>query len=443
MIQAPAGASTNPRREAAPGRLLLVAHHFPPSFAVGAFRPRRMAIHLERLGWEVAVLAAREMYLNDVDPAVCRGLERVRVYRTHALNVRSWLRRIRSRRAGAAPSVNGPTSKVAGGTSTHTLGLWLATRLEIPDAWWGWIPVALVVGSFLPRPDVILTTAPAFSNFLVAAALSIRFRAPLVLDYRDPWNPLERRPDLPSWRRRLDAALERWCAARAAEIVVTTPGLAREVGRVTNRPVQVVTNACEPERAQRVVARVFDGPTLVYAGGLYGDRTLDPLLDALSSLRDAGRIGPEQLQILYMGRTSDAARRSSDARGLEAFVRVEGNRPNEEALAATAGASCNLTIVGAEHAQLVPAKIFEHLVAGRPMLVITPPGSDTEDVLRAVPWARCIAPDDGAAMEQALLEVASGDQGSPSARIPEYLTAEATVATLHRILNEARRRGAR
>ena len=144
-------------------------------------------------------------------------------------------------------------------------------------------------------------------------------------------------------------------------------------------------------------------PILLYAGGLYGSRTLAPVLDAFAALRDRGQLTPDRLTLHYMGRSADAARAQTAARGLEAFVTIEGVRPNRESLAASLGAACNLTLVGEDHVRQIPAKVFEHVAACRPMLVIGPRGSDTEALLEPIPWARCVLHDDAPAVYMANL----------------------------------------
>jgi hypothetical protein len=135
-----------------------------------------------------------------------------------------------------------------------------------------------------------------------------------------------------------------------------------------------------------------------------------------------------------MGRSAATATEAISSRGLQEFCRIEGTRPNREALAATLGASCNLSIVGAEHLRQVQAKTFEHIASGRPMLSVTQPGSDTEALLREIPSARCVSPDDARGLEKVFLEVAEAGLEPHSGGVPRHLTAEATMEKLHRVI---------
>jgi glycosyltransferase involved in cell wall biosynthesis len=289
---------------------------------------------------------------------------------------------------------------------------------------------------------VVVTTIPVATSALVATALAARFGAGLVLDYRDPWNGEAPPDDWPAWRVRLETRLEAWCLRRASATIATTPGIAASLRARSGRDVHVVPNCCEPERFDGVEPRRFERPTLVYAGGLYGDRTLEPVLAALARLRDAGHLGPRDLGLHYMGRTPEVAERSAADAGVSEFLSVEGVRPTREALAATLGAAANLSIVGDSHARQVPAKLFEHMAAGRRMLVIAPDPSDARDVVARVPSARCVTRDDGPGLEAALLEIAGAGAAGANAEIPDAFTLETTMAALDRVLRGAAARPA-
>src|SRR5260370_42568550 len=52
-------------------KVLLVAPEFPPSNTAGAHRPRLLAKHLPRYGWQPRVLGVRvDLYEGSLDPAL-------------------------------------------------------------------------------------------------------------------------------------------------------------------------------------------------------------------------------------------------------------------------------------------------------------------------------------------------------------------------------------
>ncbi len=408
-----------------------------------------MAIHLERLGWEVEVLAAKPRYQVTLDDALSAGLDAVTVHRTHSIEPRGWLGgpSLPSRPApGSSPASPAsvpplpPTTVVPGepghgpGKWVRSLAAWLGVRLEIPDSRVGWVPVAAWVGSRLPRPDVVLTTIPWWSSALAASWIAGRFGAPLVIDYRDPWQVEDAPAEWPAWRRGLERSLENGCLRRSAALVATTPSIAADLAERFSGPIHVITNASDPERYVGVSPRAFDVPSLVYAGGLYSDRNLDPIFEGFARLERAGRITPQDLQLVYMGATSDSAVASAARHGASAFLVDEGARPMQHALAATLGAACNLSIVGASHVRQVPGKLFEHIGARRPLLCIAPEASEAAALLRPVPTAHCVAAGDAEGIDSALLEVSRRASASESAEIPAAFTAEETMAALDRAL---------
>src|SRR6185369_9390838 len=81
------------------------------------------------------------------------------------------------------------------------------------------------------EPDLVFSTSPPHSAHLVGVALRGLFRAPLVVDFRDPWigNPF--RAYASERGRRLDAALERRVVGEAAQVILNTAALERAFRR--------------------------------------------------------------------------------------------------------------------------------------------------------------------------------------------------------------------
>lgn len=392
-------------------RLLFVSHHFPPDTTIGSKRCRRIAAALSERRWDVEVLAAREPYMDGNDPALMTGLEAVSIVRSHAVNPRSWARTAgrtatdamelftserphKTDEIAAREGVSSGTSSVSrdgakggeakGGEAMRGAArsvamklvgpwLWAMKQLEVPDRYVGWCLPAIAAGVQLPKPDVILVTVPWFSNLLVGAALARYFGRPMVCDYRDPWNPRERRADLSPWRVELEHAMEQWSLQPVTQVTTTTPGLADELRAVTNAPVSVVFNAAEPGDFLNATPLPYDKPTLLYTGGLYGGRKIEPLLDAMQR--------EPRFNLHYMGSCDGPTRAAVRARSLTDRCTIDGSQPFATAAAAMLGATANVCIVGPEHVRQIPGKLFEQLACGRPLLLLGPPGSDAERVV--------------------------------------------------------------
>ena len=394
-------------------RLLFVSHHFPPDTSIGSKRSHRIAAQMAARGWQVDVLCAHQLYQDGYDASLMAGLESVNIVRTHELNPRAWARWARDKARGgdgtdteptmATGSANRPSADIPSedipSADARLRGLMADARgvlsggvadwLEFPDQWGGWLAPAIAAAEGLPRPDVVLATIPIATSALVATALAARFDVPLVLDYRDPWNAAERRDHLPPARRQLETRLEALCHSRATALVTVTPGLVDEIGGQVGRHVHLVPNACEPERLVGITPRSFAQPTMVYAGGLYGGRSVSPLLAGLARLRKAGVRNNAPLGLLVMGAENAHVAREAEALGIGDLVEVLPRQTHAVAMAAALGAAANLLVVAPVHKLQVPAKVFEHIAAGRPIFALSPEGADVDRVLADHPAARC------------------------------------------------------
>ncbi|GEM_PF-1986056 len=446
----------------APPRLLFVSHHFPPDISIGSKRSHRIASQMRARGWNVDVLCGELIYQDGIDERLMDRLDGVNIVRTHEFNPRAWARYVRDQLSGSpsaatpekprkdgakatTPSTGAENPGSANGSFAASLRTWasfgLQNLIEIPDEWGGWLAPALAAAERMPRPDVVLATFPIATSVLVATAIATRYGVPLVLDYRDPWNAAKRRSHLPDARRQLEARIEAACHRRATALVTVTPGLAEEIGAQVGRHVHLVTNACEPERLAAIEPRAFDVPTIVYAGALYGGRSVTPILDSFARLQAAGKLSPKNLRMLVMGPDSGTVVGEAAARGVSEFCDVQPPQPHHVALSAMLGAAANILVVAPEHRLQVPAKVFEQMATGRPILCLAEATADARRILDANPRAFAAESDDAASVDAAVLDVVATTSDSSlsdgAAAIPAAYTVDATMGRLDRILRRA------
>ncbi|MCO4763340.1 MAG: glycosyltransferase [Myxococcales bacterium] len=443
-------------------RLLIVSHNFAPDISIGARRVHRIATQMKARGWQVDVLCTRRVYQQGWNPKLAVGLDGMKIIRTHALEPRAWARLVRDRVLGrldarptpktaASPTDSdvsnshfaGAPTKLAkqliDGLRTVASGL-MVNYVEFPDEVGGWIPLALLNSVRFKRPDVVIASMPWHSSAVIGAALATRFDSGLVLDYRDPWHAAVRKPSLPAYRRRLETQLEGICLQRADELVTVTAGLVKEIGGQCGRPFHLIPNASEPEKFAGIEPREFKRPTIVYAGGLYGGRTVTPFLESLARLHRAGELDKHPIGLLVMGTDNAHVVREAADLGIADYVEVLPRQTHQVAMAAALGAAANTLMVAPVHIRQVPAKVFEHIAAGRPILALSPAGADVDQVLGDHPAARCMRPTDGAAIDTALKDLASGAwQGT--AEIPSAYTVKTTMDNLNAVLHKAARFG--
>lgn len=238
---------------------------------------------------------------------------------------------------------------------------------------------ALVGAVRLPRPDVIVATSPQLLCAAAGALLSLRFRAPLVMEVRDLWpeslvavgasakaSPLVRGLE----------GLARGLYGRAAHIVTVTDAQRAAIiaGGIAAESVSVIPNGVDREffdagSAVREAAPPNGGGPFVvtYIGTLGMAHRLETLLDAAAEFRGDSTV---RFRIVGEGARRGALERHAGERRLD-NVEFTGERPRGEVprWIAESGACAILLRKNEVFRTVVPSKMLEIMAVGRPLLL--------------------------------------------------------------------------
>jgi glycosyltransferase involved in cell wall biosynthesis len=350
-------------------RVLLVAFQFPPmSGTSGIQRTLRFAQHLGEYGWEPVVLTANpRAYPMVSDDQLADIPADMPVSRAFALDSAQQLSI-----AGRYPNI-----------------------LAMPDRWISWWLGAVPSGLALVRryrPRVIWSTYPIATAHVIALTLSRLTGIPWVADFRDSMTEAEypRDPSTRKWFQRI----ERKTLENCSRAVFTAPGAIRMYcARYPSIPPDrfaLIENgydegsfaATEPAGGNRRSDR--RRLKLVHSGVIYPtERDPRQFFAALAALRDAGRIGAETVRVILRapGHESYLAELIA-AHGIADLVELAPAIPYRDALAEMLDSDGLLVLQGADCNHQIPAKVYEYLRAGRPILGLTDPQGDTAGVLR-------------------------------------------------------------
>lgn len=373
-------------------RLLAIAYHFPPiQGSSGVLRTLAFARYLEDHDWNTTILT--------VSP---------RAYEAS-----------RPENAELVPSTIEVLRVPAFDTMRH---LSVAGRhlrwMALPDRWQSWIPGAIWKGLASirrRRPAAIFSTFPIASAHVIGLVLARLSGLPWVADFRDPMDQITYPPD-PAVRRSF-----RWIEERvfryASRILVTTPGTAlyykQRYGEALGSKIRVITNGFDPEAfppdfsTSHPQTAAVDAPstlTLLHSGILYpADRDPEPFLRALANLRQAGDRGYLNLRVVFRG-SSYGSRYGALVRelGLEDVVSFPESLPYHEATREMLSADALLVFQAENCNSQIPAKAYEYLYAGRPIIGITDPAGDTGQLLLRMGVTSIAKLEDQSAIEQVL-----------------------------------------
>lgn len=427
--------------------VLVVAYYFPPIGGGGVSRTLKLVRGLAAAGhrpWVLTVDDAAWVH----DPSLLAEVPaRARVLR---LANPDWGRVAASRRT-ARPAGAGS------GPAPGRLRRWL-----VPDLNVGWSALAAPVAALLAATrsvDVVYTTCPPYSAHAPGAAARA-CGVPWVADFRDAWVDCPTRVDLPSWRRRVERALEAAVLRRADRVVFASEAArAHALARVPDLHArsETVHTGFDAGEFPDALASTPPPPRpggrrrleLVHAGTVLVNHmgpTFDALLEALRGWIAREPEVARTLRLAFVG-GEEALRPRIAARGLGDVVRVEPavSRRALGARLVRAHACLALAAPGRFGADPVPGKTFDAAGAGRPLLVVAGEGGFAA-LVRRLGLGEVVAPGDAEGLVRVLdawrRRVRAGRSlPAPPARSRRALSAETAVARLRAAIEAAGRAG--
>jgi glycosyltransferase involved in cell wall biosynthesis len=356
--------------------VLLISYYFPPDNAVGGLRPSRFHKYLNELGYTCETITASPQ--PEPAPGVIH--------------------------------VPDPTSAMWGGNQTQS-----------------WSAVAqaerLIRKFFLPgqpgiswchldrgQKVVVFSTYPPISAHLAGLQAVRGNPAPWIADFRDP---LSAEPTLHSIKRIPRFAffqVERATVARSAAVIAnvdSTAALFRSHHPSAADKVHVIPNGFDP--ARQPIALPVSGlrKAVVHAGSLYADRNANLALESIARLRERGHQEALNTVIRLVGQVSSSSGLDEslhEKASREGWLEMKAAVPGHEAERLTCGAD-GLLLLQPQSKLQVPAKLFEYISIGRPILAIAPRDSAIEAILSraGIPYV-CLHPEDDPEVRDAKLE---------------------------------------
>jgi glycosyltransferase involved in cell wall biosynthesis len=397
-------------------KLLVVTYHFPPSAASGAFRLLGFVRHLPRFGWRTIVVAPPRLPYEPTDEALL----------------------------GRVP----PETIVY---STRYPDGWLSKPVRRFFPFGVWLPLAAwrcFQAMRHHRPDAVLTSGPPHTVHLLGRHLRRLGGLPWVADFRDPWvagNAPNMRGIVAPWESRAEQRV----LDEADGIVLNSPGarelLARAYPEHVSKMVSI-TNGYDPENFVAHTVRPASGRVLevVHTGEIYASRSPGPFLEAVDRLNSAALAG-RSIRVRFIGKIGSRHLRDEIEehirRGLSAVVSLEEPVPYLQSTRAIAQADLLLLLDSPGRRAGVPAKLYEYIGAGRPILAMAEPESDVAWVLRESGLPHRVAPprDPGAigqALDELLREATTADRSMQSNTAHMRFTREYLAGALAKLLDD-------
>jgi len=362
-------------------KVLMIAFHYPPfQGGSGVHRTLKFSKYLPQFGWQPLVLTAQQLAYTHVGVEQLAEIpEQVVVRRAFALDTARHL------------SVRGHYSRL----------------MALPDQWVTWWLGSVFSGLRMVRkyrPDALWSTYPIATAHLIALTLHAATGLPWVADFRDSMTEENYPRDW--WSRQSYLWIERRIMRKASRLVFTAPAtremyLRRYPELKTQHGLVILNGYDEEDFAGIAISRTPRTSNqrpirLVHAGVIYtDDRDPRPFFRTLSRLKNDGFISAKKVSVdLRASGSEEYYSAMLNELKIEDIVRLLPALPYRKSLQDCAEADALLIFQAASCNHQIPAKAYEYLRLGKPILGLTPVAGDTGKLLKEIGGATILSLDD-------------------------------------------------
>jgi glycosyltransferase involved in cell wall biosynthesis len=364
-------------------RVLLIAYMFPPIVDGGAFRPTAFARYLPEFGYEPIVLTRPDSGTLAVDPRQLSRLpSSVHVARVACGFADGWQDHFQRRLSWLRPIerlMGRPRGWIAEGVAWR-VGL----RDHLRQWEFSWMEPAVTAGLRLIeqyKPAAILATGPPFETLKAGWTLHDKTGLPLVADFRDPWTYGVLWHPGHAARARRERDWEARVVRDASRVLVVTPSMQRtmkETYPAAAGKVDLVMNGYEDLDVPSV-SPPTDRFVLSYIGSVMERRLPAVLFEGLRRLRTGHPDAAGQVRVQLIGPNLGVSSPTDRIRHEQLEDMVEWLGPVTHQQSRERMRSSHVLLhIESTAMYAVSGKLFEYLAAGRPVVGMTPPGSDDE-----------------------------------------------------------------
>ncbi|MBL4602877.1 MAG: glycosyltransferase [Emcibacteraceae bacterium] len=379
-------------------KILIVAGTFPPYAPSSASRANKFAKYLEQQGHDVKVLAPKlpgqDMSLTpeiSLDKIILTDFYDVNDFPTDVIN---YFKNLFSFNNGHSVNIEPDKEPIAINSNSQykesTISKTYRFLTNVPDRMIGWYPSAIRAGRKLFQewsPDVIFSTAPPYTSFVVAHRLAKMIDIPWVADYRDLWIDASNY-QYKTMRGRINKIVEKILLSNCNGLITVTDTWVQNLQKRYEIPVALAMNGFDPDDFDEKNKNVLypDHLTFLYAGVLYGRRR-DPslLFEAL------GKLGEQAKEIKVLFYTPNGGDDFSphqkaliDKYNLHDQIIANKFIPQKELLDIQLGVDILLLLRWDDPAErgVIAGKLFEYIGAKKTILSVGSVEGEAADIIR-------------------------------------------------------------
>ena len=388
----------------APKRVLIITYYWPPAGGSGVQRWLKFAKYLPQNGWQPVIYTPSNPEMPSVDESLLADIPpEAEIITRKILEPYSIYKALVGMKQDDNINTGFLSEKEKPGKVEMAMR-WIRGNFFIPDARKFWIkPSIKYLEKYLKdHPvDAIITTGPPHSMHLIGLGLRKKLGVKWIADFRDPWTNIDFYSDL-QLTKRSDAKhkrLEKEVLSWADKVLVIGATMQHEFNeRLLTTPVQpgrknhgdkviTIPNGFDAlDVAAQAPVALDDFFTLAHIGSFSPARNVPILWKAIAEACAEDPYLNEKLRIKVVGTMDHSVRTSMEEAGIADRLVHIPYLPHDEVMQAQRTSHALLLVVNrSKNAKgILTGKVFEYLVAQRPVLAIGPPAGDLDLLLQEV-----------------------------------------------------------
>jgi len=263
--------------------------------------------------------------------------------------------------------------------------IYVRGNLFIPDSRIFWVNSSVdFLSKYILENNIesIITTGPPHSLHLIGLKLKSILNISWYADFRDPWTKInyhkELKLSLRSKKKHLE--LESKVLNSCDRIIVTSNKLLKEYNKIAKTPISLITNGFDYQKLQLELDEEF---SITHIGRLLPERNPKILWNALKELCIINKNFKNNLKINFIGNVSENLRNEMKTNDLENSVVYHNYIKYNDTIPYLIKSQILLLIESddKESSYAIPAKIFEYINSGRPIIAIGPKDSEIKQII--------------------------------------------------------------
>jgi glycosyltransferase involved in cell wall biosynthesis len=366
-------------------KILIITYYWPPAGGPGVQRWLKFVKYLPDFGIQPLVYIPENPTYPIIDKILVKEVSEKAIIIRHKIiepyQIASFFSKNKTKKISSGIIPNKKKQSFL-----DKLFLLIRGNLFIPDARVFWVkPSVRFLEKYIAENsiDTIVTSGPPHSLHLIGLELKQKTNVKWIADFRDPWTTIgyHKSLRLSNYASKKHKFLEHKVLNAADNIIVTSKTTKTEFEAITLKPIEVITNGYDIEDTDK---QDLDAKfSLAHIGSFLSERNPAILWESLVGLLSEIPDFNKHLEIKLIGAVSQEVLETITQFGLNPYLNNLGYVSHADAIAHQKKSQALLLIEidSEETRSIIPGKLFEYMVSGRPVIAIGPIHSDFEEII--------------------------------------------------------------